>query len=263
MYIAYYDESGDDGYPKYSSSLFVLSAAYLHYLNWRETFETIHRFRQQLKADFGLPVKMEFHTKYFLLNKRPYRPLGLADDSRIFVIDLFCDLIAQLEIRIVNVVINKPNITTPRYGILDRALTYSVQRIENDLKRSDPAKRFMIITDEGRAGKMRTTTRKIQKINFIPSKLFGGESYRQEIKLLIEDPLPKSSKESYFIQVSDLLAYIVFLYATQKWGDRKFHNRLPEKISKNKVLEWMERLKGSLNTEASGTDEFGVVCYPK
>lgn len=263
MYIAYYDESGDDGYPAYSSSLFVLSATYLHYLNWKEAFETIHRFRQQLKTDFGLPVKTEFHAKYFLLNKKPYRQLTIPDDSRILVVDLFCDLIAQLEIKIVNVVINKLKITTPKYGVLDRALTYSVQRIENDLKMSDPAKRFMVITDEGRAGKMRKTTRKIQKINFIPSKLYSGETYRQEIKLLIEDPLPKSSKESYFIQISDLVAFIVFLYATQKWGDGQFHNRLPEAIDQDKVLDWMERLKRSLNTEASGKEEFGVVCYPK
>lgn len=252
MYLAYYDESGDDGYPSYSSSLFILTASYLHYLNWNETFETIQRFRQQLKADFGIPVKIEFHTKYFLLNKKPYRQLVIDDDSRILILDLFCDLIGQLDIRIVNVVINKTRITTAKYSVLDRALTYSVQRIENDFRKSDPAKRFMIITDEGRAGKMRKTTRKIQKINFIPSKLFAGETYRQEINLLIEDPLPKSSKESHFIQISDLIAFIVFLYATQKWGDGKFHNRLPETIDNAKILDWMERLKGSLNTEASG-----------
>lgn len=28
MYIAYYDESGDDGFPAYSSPLFVLTALY-------------------------------------------------------------------------------------------------------------------------------------------------------------------------------------------------------------------------------------------
>ena len=150
----------------------------------------------------------------------------------------------------------------PIYNVLDRALTYSVQRIENDLKKLDPTKKFMIITDEGRVGKMRSTTRKIQKINFIPSR-FGSESYRQEIKSLIEDPLPKSSKQSYFIQFADLIAYIVFLYINQKLQISPKPNRLPEIIDNKKIINWMDRLEGSLNTEASSDDKYGVVCYPK
>ena len=44
MFIAYYDESGDDGYPNYSSPLFVLTSLYLHYLNWKDTFHKIFQF---------------------------------------------------------------------------------------------------------------------------------------------------------------------------------------------------------------------------
>jgi hypothetical protein len=114
-------------------------------------------------------------------------------------------------VRIINVVINKKNIQTDSYEVLGNALTYSVQRIENDLSRMSPASKYVILTDSGRVGKMRKTTRKIQRINFIPSKYSIG-SYRKEIQHLIEDPLPKDSKESFFIQLSDLVSYIVFLY---------------------------------------------------
>ena len=115
----------------------------------------------------------------------------------------------------------------------------------------------MIITDEGRVGKMRITSRKIQRINFIPSK-YGTYTYRQEIKSLIEDPLPKSSKESYFIQLSDTVAFIVYLYSIVKLG-----GRMPALIDRDKIFDWMGRLKNSLNLEASSSDEFGIVCYPK
>jgi len=262
MYISYYDESGDDGYPNYSSILFVLSSIYLHHLNWKDIYNNIHSFRNQLKADFGLPTKIEMHTKKFLLNKNPYRQFDLSDESRILIIDLFCDLISQLDLRIVNVVINKSRISVSKYNVLDRALTYSVQRIENDLKKLDPTKKFMIITDEGRVGKMRSTTRKIQRINFIPSR-YGSESYRNEIKSLIEDPLPKSSKQSYFIQLADLIAYIVYLYMSQKFEIGTRPKRLSKYINHDKIINWMDRLKNSLNTEASGDDEYGIVCYPK
>lgn len=122
MFIAYYDETGDDGYdgyPKYSSPIFVLTSLYLYYLNWKETYAALHQFRQQLKTDFGIPIKIEFHTKKFILNKNPYRDFNLADNDRILVIDLFCDLMARLEIKIVNVVFNKKAIKTEKYDVLD------------------------------------------------------------------------------------------------------------------------------------------------
>ena len=141
MYIAYYDESGDDGYPKYSSPLFVLSAIYLHYLNWKDVFENISEFRKQLKKDFNLPIKMEFHIKYFILNKNPYRKLQISDDDRLLIIELFCELISNREISTINVVINKKNILSQDYNVLDNALKYSIQRIENDLNKIDPSKK--------------------------------------------------------------------------------------------------------------------------
>ncbi len=185
MYIAYYDESGDDGYPKCSSPLFVLSAVYLYYLNQKDIFENISEFRKQLKKDFNIPIKIEFHTKHFILNKNPYRELQISDDDRLLILGLFCELISNLDLKIINVVINKGNISpnTP-YNVLDNALKYSIQRIENDLSKIDPAKKFMIITDQGRIGKMRMTARKIQRVNFIPSK-YNAKPIRKEIKSLI------------------------------------------------------------------------------
>jgi len=262
MYIAYYDESGDDGYPKYSSPLFVLSAIYLHYLNWKDIFKILSEFRRQLKKDFNLPMKMEFHTKHFILNKNPYRKLQISDDDRLLIIKLFCGLISNLEISIINVVINKKNILSQDYNVLDNALKYSIQRIENDLNKIDPSKKFMIITDQGRIGKMRMTARKIQKINFIPSK-FNSMPYRQEIKSLIEDPLEKNSKESYFIQLADLVALIVYLYSVHKLGVGKISNRMPKNVNIKSIIGLMEGLKGSLNLNASSSDEYGVVYYPK
>jgi hypothetical protein len=144
--------------------------------------------------------------------------------------------------------------------ILDTALTYSVQRIENDLA-ADPQNRFEIITDWGRVGKMRKTTRRVQKINFIPSK-FGPNPRRQEIQKLIEDPLPKDSGESYFIQLADLAACVVSFYTvvTQKVG--KFPKRMPKAIDDKRVYAWMEMLKPALNLKAAGDDKYGVKFHP-
>lgn len=52
MHIAYYDESGDDGFPGYSSPLFILTAIYLHYMKWKETYATIRDFHSDLRKRF-------------------------------------------------------------------------------------------------------------------------------------------------------------------------------------------------------------------
>ena len=263
MQIAYYDESGDDGYPTYSSEFFILSTLYLHYLNWQPIFETIVNFRRDLKSNFGIPVRTEMHTRHFLLNKKPFRSYDISDDDRVAIIGLFCDLIASLDLKIINVVIVKPRIQKSTYPVLDTALKYSIQRIENDLNPArNPQKKFMIITDPGRVGKMRKTSRRIQRINFIPSQ-YSPTSYRKEIRTLIEDPLPKDSKESYFIQLADTVTLIVYLHSITQTGVGQFSNRMKNIVSPTKVSEWMERLKPSLNLLASRQDPYGIVYYPK
>lgn len=263
MHIAYYDETGDDGFPKYSSPLFVLSALYLHYLNWQPTFEAIHNFRRELKEAFGLTVRLEMHTKPFLLNKNPYRALSLSETERTEIVSLYCDLIANLDIHIVNVVIVKPRIQSAKYQVLDTALTYSIQRIENALDPvSYPTRKFLIITDPGRVGKMRKTARRMRRINFIPSK-FSSRPYRREIRTLIEDPLPKDSSESYFIQLADTTSFIVYLHALLATNVGHLSNRLSAIVSPAQVEVWMHKLRPSFNLRASGQNAYGIVYHPK
>ena len=171
MFLAYYDESGDDGFPATSAPLFVLSAVYQHHLAWKQNFEIAKTFKRQLAKDFPFPFHEELHTREFLLNKNPYFNWGIPEHDRAKVIELYCQLCAQLDLKIINVVIVKPRIQANEFDVLDTALKFSVQRIENDLA-AQSQNRFLIITDWGRVGKMRKTTRRVQKINFIPSK-FG------------------------------------------------------------------------------------------
>ncbi|PIZ89485.1 MAG: hypothetical protein COX89_01340 [Candidatus Nealsonbacteria bacterium CG_4_10_14_0_2_um_filter_37_10] len=259
MYLSYFDESGDDGYPKYSSELFVLTSLYLHYQKWREDFSLIREFRQQLKKDFGLPVKAEFHAKYFILNKNPFKEYKISDNDRKKILILFSKFIPNTTLKFINVAIDKTKIMLNDYPVLENAVKYNIQRIENDLG-VDPLNKFMIITDEGRVGKMRKIARKIQRINIIPSKFSGA--YRKEIKLLIEDPLPKKSQESYFIQIADFVAYVVYLYVIKKYLQKKWSKRLELILNFNDVKEILDNLKPSLNLKAS-KDDYGIVCYPK
>jgi hypothetical protein len=262
VYLAYYDEAGDDGYPKFSSKIFVLSACYLHYLNWKDVNSTLASFRRHLKDEFGLPVNVEFHCKQFLLNKDPFRDYEFTGKNRVAIIQAFCEMVAQLSVRFVNVAIIKPRILKQDYNVLDWALKMSIQRIENDLEPSThPENRFLIITDTGRVGKMRRTTRRIQRFNYIPSK-FGASAYRKEIQSLIEDPLPKDSKESYLIQICDMVSYIVYLHCLTQTKSGSFSNRMPGEVTKSVVSGWLDAMMPCLNTKASEVTPYGIVVHP-
>lgn len=263
MFISYFDESGDDGYPTYSSELFVLSSLYMHETHWKENLQSIQSFRKILKAEYGFLVKEEFHTKEFITDKNPYH--GRFEPTvRKKILQDHCYLLSTLKLKCVSVVIDKKNINRPKYEILKNALTYSIQRIENDLNKTYTGERFMIISDEGRVAKMRETTRKIQRINYIPSK-FSFSSYRQEIQNLIEDPLPKNSQESYFIQFADLLAFLVSLYAKRNLCNEKIDwgKRILNVLDYGDEINLLDILRPCLNLKASTKNSYGIVYYPQ
>ncbi|MBW1959751.1 MAG: DUF3800 domain-containing protein [Deltaproteobacteria bacterium] len=261
MYISYYDEAGDDGFPG-SSEMFVITALYLHFSDWQKIFDQILDLRREFKSAYALPVKLEFHTRHFLASKHPFFDLSMTDDIKTRIMDDFCDFIASQPLKLINVVIDKRKITNPPYPILDNAFKYSIQRIENDLNKTDANKRFIIITDPGREKKMQRISRRIQRINFIPSKI-EDKPYRSEIKKLIEDPLPKPSNESYFIQLADIVVTIVYLFCIIDLKIGRLPKRLPNGVNQTKIYNWLDRLKPSLNLAASGNHPYGLVIYPK
>jgi hypothetical protein len=263
VYIVYYDESGDDGYPNYSSPLFALSCIYVSHLDYQDTYDSIYQFRLSLKNQFNLPTRLEFHTKYFLLNKNPYKNLNLSDKDRILILDQFCNFIGQCKIQSINVVINKP-IIREKYNVLDKALTFSIQRIENTLRRIAENEKYLIISDAGRIGKMCYTSRKIQKINYIRStpNIIFPKVYNSVIKNLIEDPLQKESKESYFIQITDLISFVVYAYSMFSLGIGSLSKRILRQINYNKTKEWMDILKKIFNLKATKQNEYGIFYHP-
>jgi hypothetical protein len=260
MHLVYYDESGDDGFPAFASPLFVLSAVYCPALDWRENFDIIVGFKRQLAKEFKFPVGLEIHTRELLLNKKPYAPLRLSGAQRAEIVCRFCQVAAQLSLRSISTAVVKPWIKKPDFPVLDRALSYSVNRIETDLGGS-AANRFLIITDDGRVAKMRSTTRRMQKINYVPSRV-DGAPYQRDIRHLIEDPLPKDSKESFFIQLADMLAFLLYAHTAHATGLASLPHRAPPELDQALILHCLDTLKPMLNLKASSTHPYGLVLIP-
>lgn len=202
-HIVYFDETGDDGITTSSSEAFILTSLYMPMDSWQKNYDDIKLFRKELRRKYGFHISEEMHTKHFLSDKDPYRVYNWTKDIKRDIVKEFSKIIKKLDVSIVNVIIDKTIIRKPDYPILENALKYNIQRIENDSKDNW---NYIIITDKGRLAPMRKTARLIRAYNPIPSK-FSTSNYNQPIKNLIEDILEKDSKESYFIQLCDFISY--------------------------------------------------------
>ena len=156
---------------------------------------------------------------------------ALTKEIKQEILKSFTLIIADMDLKIVNVIIDKTKFRDMNYPVLENALKYNIQRIEND---SDGNKYY-------------------------------NDKVNQPISYLIEDILEKDSKESHFIQICDFVSFFVHLYFMTKVQGKALPNRVGNNIDISFVGSVMATLKerGKLNLKASGTNEYGLVIYPK
>lgn len=217
--------------------------------------------RKELRDKYGFHVTEEMHTKHFLTDKNPYRSYQWSKETKQEILKAFTLTIADMDLKIVNVIIDKTKFKDNNYRILENALKYNIQRIEND---SDEKWNYLIITDEGRIAPMRKTARAIRSYNPIHSK-YSYEFLNQPIANMIEDILEKNSSESYFIQICDFVSFFVHLYFLTEIRKTSLPNRVSKIIDDNFVRRVMATLKtsGCLNLKANEANQYGLVIYPK
>lgn len=260
-YIAYFDETGDDGVTTASSEFFVLTSLYMGAENWQSNFDKIKACRRELKDKYSFHISEELHTKHLLSDKDPYRKYGWTVEQKREIIVAFTKCIASLDAKVINVIIDKTRFRDQNYHVLENALKYNIQRIEND---SNGKWNYIIITDKGRLPPMRSTARAIRAYNPIQSK-YSFEYKNQPVQYLIEDILEKDSEESYFIQICDFVSYFVHLYYKTQSKKEALPNRVGRIIDKEFVGRVLATFKegGILNLKANQSNSFGLVIYPK
>lgn len=260
-YIAYFDETGDDGNKPSSSETFTLTSFCMRASDWQNNFNLMKQCRSELKEKYGFHISQEMHTKHFLSDKSPYREYHWDIETRRNILALFINYIAALNGQAVNVIIDKSNIRIPGYNILETALTYNIQRIENT---SNGNWNYILVTDEGRISPMRKTARQIRAYNPIQS-MFDYSYSNQPIKYMVEDIFEKNSADSYFIQVCDFISYFVHLYYKVIKCGKPIPNRVGRVIDSIFVQGVMDYFKerGTFNLLATHSNPYGLVIYPK
>lgn len=249
MYLMYVDESGDTGLVNSPTDRFVLSGLVIHESRWREFATRIADFRRTMKTVHGLPIRTEIHASEFV--RSPPVP-GMARHVRLAILRNFLDELAKMDfISITNVVVKKAG-KPAGYDVFDNAWKALFQRFENTLKNGNfPGKARndfgLVLTDATDGKRLTRLVRRMSVFNYIPSQ-FGTGSRNVPILRIIEDPHPKDSKDSYFIQAADLCAYFVM--------QRAKPNAFIRKVGAHR---YMERLLPVLNTKATSANAYGVV----
>jgi hypothetical protein len=213
MYIAYVDESGDDG-PKGSQS-YALGCVMIDADDWTDTFDRMIAFRRFVRQRYGIPVRAELKANYLLRNGGTLRKNSLPERARYRLYRAHMRIQPKLGMTSFAVVIDKKK-AAKKFGAArassDVAWEYLLQRLER--RATKESTQIMIVHDEGDATTVRKRVRKTRRAGTAGSA-FGTGSISVPFTRLLDDPVPRDSKQSYFLQLADMNAYAAFrrLYA--------------------------------------------------
>lgn len=206
MFIAYVDETGDTGSLTKSgaSQCYALGCVLVNLDAWPDAFDGIIEFRRRVRGTFGLPMRAEVKANYLIRSSGPLRKIGLPPAQRNVIYRAHLRTLNDLGARAFAVVVDKRRENRSPSDTFHVAWEALLNRLERtSTYESSP---FMIIHDEGENDAVRRVGRKARR-HLTAGRRYGGGSFTLPAKALIDDPVPRTSKNSYFIQMADLVAY--------------------------------------------------------
>jgi hypothetical protein len=249
--IAYVDESGNTG----TSKTYTLGCVLIDADVWPETFNAVIAFRRFLRARFGLPVRAEMKANYLLRNEGPFKELALPEDMRRIIYRQTMRLHSKIGLRTFAVVIRKREMGEHNADLncRDVAWDYMLQRLRNqtELKPLGP-NTVLLVHDEGEQATIRKLARKARRAGTAGSMLGTGQ-LKVPFAKLIDDPVSRDSRHSYFIQLADMAAYAAF---------RKLYpppERLVQIVPQN---TWDELGEARYEPVTNTKDPPGIVHWP-
>lgn len=207
MFFAYVDESGDAGAG--GSRTYTLGAVLVEAVRWPSVFDDVIDYRRFLRTRFGVPVRAEVKANHLLRNAGAFRPLGLSEHARFAIYRGHMRLQAKLGLLAFAVVIDKPDLLI-RQGPVDPrdvAWEYLLQRLERFTTKNSTE--VLLVHDEGDSLRVRKLARKARRAGSAGSA-FGTGYLRRPATRVLDDPVPRDSTQSYFLQMADLNAYAAF-----------------------------------------------------
>jgi hypothetical protein len=209
VHLAYIDESGD---PTGDSKTYALGCVLIDGDVWPDAFDKVLGFRRWLRTRFSVPVRAELRANNILRNSGDFEKLALGEDLRHTIYRQTMRLHSKIGAQTFAVVVRKRELTAarPELNSRDVAWDYLLQRLRNvSVYPPTGPTTILLIHDEGDAATVRKLARKARRAGTAGS-MFGTGSLRIPFARLLDDPVPRQSVHSYFVQLADFAAYAAF-----------------------------------------------------
>jgi len=231
-----------------STSHFILTALIMDSNEWRANFQRFKKLRQNIKDVYGIPLSECLHATELVAGQQKWAHIsrsGFLRQKRVTLLKTMLHEYGQWgSFQIIAVAVDKGSLVASISPATCREKAY-----ENLLNRLNQTihEDFMIIHDGAEDLAIIRQTRKLQVMNVINSQ-------NRPIKHLLEDPLFKIGRHSYFLQAVDQVAYSLLHYY-----DRRANTDLAEFVIETKILE---RLGVAAACHVTQTTLPGVVPVP-
>lgn len=245
MYLMYVDESGDSGANTASSRYYILSGLVVHETAWRSVLDRLVQFRRRMKGLYKLRQRDEVHASPFI-HAPAHKMNGIPRGDRLGILRAYVKELSQIQdIRLVNILVDKKGKATS-VDLFDLAWKALIQRFENTIQHrnypgsTNPTDCGIILPDDGNIDQLRHLLRKIRVYNPIPNRFpsMQGSARNLPVRFIVEDPVHRDSRHSYFVQSTDVIAYFLQqLHAPNKYirqkGARNYFLHLAPIVSKH------------------------------
>ena len=232
MFLVYIDESGsfnDSSYAgtKWSpqsrreSSHFVLTCVIVEKSNWKKSFNRFKKLRQSIKSSYNIPISEFLHANELIAGKDRWKHSSRRSFDRPKRITLLKTLLHEYgqwnELQTMSVVVDKTTSIDSINPSTCRHLAYEnlLNRVEKNLVDEN----YVVVHDGQEDLSIIRIIRKLQAVSTIKT-----------LSLIIEDPLFKRGLNSYFLQMTDHIAY-----STLHLFDQRFNVEVGEAITRSGI----------------------------
>lgn len=204
--MAYVDETGDTGSTslKGASTCYALGCVLVDLDDWSSAFDTFLEFRKRLRSSFGVPVRAELKANYLIRGGGPLRKLNLAPSQRHYIYREHLRLLESLPARAFGVVTDKQKAGVSGSACFDMTWEMLLQRFERTCTYENTT--LMITHDEGENDAVRKHVRKARR-HLTAGSIQGAGVLQFKADRFVDDPIPRNSQNSFFIQLADMVAY--------------------------------------------------------
>jgi hypothetical protein len=230
MHIFYADES-------YDQTKFIVSSLRVDVAEWKTLLGRIKTFRVDLRNAYGIKLRSELHAQTFVRHCSDgvsTRMLSIADRRVIF--EQCIDFIATLPIQIINVCLPLQKFAGRSNEAHFQAVDRLFNRIQTNVSRLQPPSHALVIFDKGKEQQITKLSRRLSVFNYIPSQFGawpgGAKAKNISTDRIVEDPVFRDSRDSYFLQLIDFVAFALLKREVPpspfvlKWGYHTLFDRL-------------------------------------